>query len=33
LTPEELQLVEAHAFLTGKPIAVAEAGYSPVLVA
>ena len=24
LTPEELQLVEAHAFLTGKPIAVAE---------
>jgi len=25
LTPQELQLVEAHAFLTGKPIAVAEA--------
>ena len=25
LTPEELQLVEAHAFLTGKPMVVAEA--------
>lgn len=25
LTPQELQLVEAHAFLTGKPVVVAEA--------